>query len=115
MERTGRRGSIRKQLLDDANLEPYTATEFNNIISGRQPRRRVKVLQRFRVLFLSATDDLVSSTLKTGTESVPATLENFQALTRLSAREDFTEPLDDLQETRRYCKSQEEALDHTMW
>jgi len=77
LEGTGRRRRVRKQLLDDVSLEPFAATEFNKIFSGRQPRRCVKILQRFRVLFLGATDDLVSSTLKFGTESVPETLENF--------------------------------------
>lgn len=33
----------------------------------------------------------ISNTQKMGTESVPETLENFQPLTRLSAREDFIE------------------------
>ena len=77
IEGTGRRGRIRKQLLYDVSLEPFAATEFNKILSVRQPRRCVKVLQRFRMLFMGATDDLVSSTLKIGTESVPETLENF--------------------------------------
>jgi hypothetical protein len=35
----------------------------------------------------------IGSNLKTGTESVPKTLENFHTLTRQSAREDFVEQM----------------------
>ena len=48
------------------------------------PHSRASILQFW---FYQA----ISSTLKMGTGSIPATLENFQTLTRLSARDDFIE------------------------
>ena len=114
IEGTGRRGRIRKQILDDVGLEPFAATEFNKILSVRQPCRCVKVLSSVSGCYLWV--------LLMTWSAAPCRLGRTQSLKRwrnlltpLSAREDLIELLDELKETRKYCKSQEEALDRTVW
>jgi hypothetical protein len=57
------------------SLEAFTATEFSEIFSGRQPRQDVKVL----------VQPNHQHTLKMGTELVPETSVNLQILTQLFA------------------------------
>jgi len=64
----------------NVSLEAFLATEFSEMFSGsRTPS--------YQFWFF----EVVNSTLKMGTESVPEMLENLHILTGLSAREHFNE------------------------
>jgi hypothetical protein len=73
-------------------------TKLNKIPLGRQLRQDAKIL-RFR-----KSQFLINSTPKLGIESVPET-ENFYAMLRLSAQEDFIEKFFYFSKLRLACLS----------
>jgi hypothetical protein len=90
---------VRLAVFFDLRLEAFTAIEFNEIFSGRQPRQNVKVFRLsetnsvpiFTVCWWFGRTKTADHTLKMGTELFPETSKNLDIVKRLSARENFTE------------------------